>query len=90
MAGTAGHLRGVAALRRIPPADLTARVRLICEQHGVSGAHAMLGVSRESLARIAGGLRVLPGTIALVQAQLEKIDAREAAELAAVDRLVGR
>lgn len=50
----------------------------------------MLGVSRESIARIAGGLRVLPGTIALVQGELEKIDRRAADDLAVVDRMVGR
>lgn len=71
-------------LNRTPTPELVARVRLLAEQEGVSRAAKILGVAKEPLARVCGGLRVHLGTLAAMREALAAIDAREAAELAAV------
>jgi hypothetical protein len=55
-------------VRRSPaaPAEVQARVRRVIDANGVVQAAKILGVSRNTLANIVGGLGVHPGTVALV------------------------
>lgn len=76
-------------LQRLPADELRARVRLLVEQEGLASAAKLLGLSREPLARICGGLRVHVGTLVLAAEKLAQIDARAAAELEAVERMMG-
>ena len=50
----------------VAPKELQERVKKLIEKEGAVGASKELGVSRESIARIAGGIPVRAGTIALV------------------------
>lgn len=77
-------------LQRTPPPELVARVRLLCEQEGLTAAAKILGLSREPIARICGGLRVHTGTLALAAERVALLDARLADDLAAVDELAKR
>ncbi len=53
---------------------LSSRVRAIIERAGLAAAARELGVAREALARVAGGLRVRRGTIALIEQALERAE----------------
>lgn len=57
--------------RIVAPPDLVARVRALDQEHGTVKAAALLGVGRETLARILAGLGVRRGSLALVEAGLE-------------------
>lgn len=56
-----------------PPIDVRAEVAHLIRTGTVRGTAAKLGVSRESLARICGGLPVRPGTVALVRESLTRL-----------------
>ncbi|MCC6902799.1 MAG: hypothetical protein IT377_27755 [Polyangiaceae bacterium] len=60
---------------RAPP-DITERTRAFVDAFGVERAARTLGVGRETVLRLAGGLPVRRGSIALVR---ESLAARDAA-----------
>jgi len=55
--------------------SLAARVKALVDREGVSAAARTLGVSREAVARLAGGLDVRRGTVALAEKSLATLDA---------------
>lgn len=55
--------------------SLAARVKALADREGVSAAARILGVSREAVARLAGGLDVRRGTVALAEKGLDALDA---------------
>ena len=59
--------------RTVAPPELVARVRALDREHGTSKAAALVGVSRETFARLVGGLGVRKGTIALVERSIENV-----------------
>ncbi len=58
--------------------SLAARVKALVDREGVSAAARTLGVSREAVARLAGGLDVRRGTVALAEKSLATLDAAKA------------
>lgn len=60
------------------PADLLSKVRSLVEERGVNQAAETLGIGRESTARIAAGLGVRRGTLAIVRDKLAKKPAKKA------------
>lgn len=76
--------------RRTAPPEIAAEVRLLVETEGVSRTREILGIAKEPIVRIAAGLPVQPGTVALAALALEKRAAKVRAELEATDREIAR
>ena len=62
--------------RRVVPVKPGDRKRLndMLSRHGEAKTREMLGLSRHTLARIAAGLPVYPGTAALIRERLQAIE----------------
>lgn len=57
---------------------LRERVRRLLQAKGLQHGAKLLGVSDRTAARVAAGLAVRAGTIALVEREIEQLDRREA------------
>ncbi len=51
-------------------AEVFARLRELVNEHGLAGAAKRLGMGREPLARVLGGVEVRPGSMALLRERL--------------------
>jgi len=58
----------------IAPKEIRDAVAAEINAHGIVAAAKSLGVSRETLAKVAGGVVVAPGTIALVREKLREVE----------------
>jgi hypothetical protein len=63
-----GYCLDMAETRTVAPPDLVARLRDLDADVGTTKAAERLGISRETFARLVGGLGVRRGTVALVVA----------------------
>jgi hypothetical protein len=78
-----GAVRGVACILSTPPMQHPTTLPVAQRQHlaqavrrhGVAAVSRALGLGRESVSKLAGGLAVLPGTVALAQQSLPRLDA---------------
>ncbi|MCL4840155.1 MAG: hypothetical protein KJ058_19575 [Thermoanaerobaculia bacterium] len=68
-------------LRRLPNPDLRERARQLIDERGADRAAKTLGIGRESAMRLAAGLRVRRGTIALAERALERLEVSPAEQL---------
>ena len=57
----------------IAPKDVRDAVAHVINEQGIVGAAKSLGMARETLAKVAGGVVVAPGTIALVREKLREV-----------------
>lgn len=58
----------------IAPKDVRDAVARTINEHGIVEAAKKLGLARETLAKVAGGVVVAPGTIALVREKLREAE----------------
>ena len=56
----------------VAPQELRDEVKRMIDKHGAVEAGNLLGISRESVVRVAGGIPVRAGTLVMVEREMKK------------------
>lgn len=62
----------MASRGQVAPVEMRRAVAKCINKSGIVEAARVIGIARETLAKVAGGVAVTPGTIALVRERLQK------------------
>lgn len=60
-------------MSQIAPKDVQSRVAAYINEHGIIDAAKFFGLSRETIAKVAAGVNVNAGTVALVKEKLRGV-----------------